>query len=733
MNRILRTLILCLTGLLSIELQATDWGFCGPGLQLPERPSVEGTIDDLDTTLVSADEANLVEEGTSVLKGNVQVVQGSRQIQADTVRVTRPERILDAEGNIRYWDTGLYISGETMHGDLGTDFATVDEASYVVLDAHAHGDTDRVTLSNRDLLNIEKATYTTCNPDDVIWSLDAGEIELHRISEWGSAKDVFVRFKGAPIFYSPFLSFPLTDKRKTGFLTPSYRFSDLNGFEVRLPYYWNIAPNQDATVTARGMTNRGILLEGEYRYLTEHGRGDLGLEYLPHDSIRGGDRAAVSFQHEGSFSPGWSTDIDVDWVSDQDYFSDLGTNLAIASQQFLERRGDLTYQQRHWFVRAQIDDYQTIDDAIAAADRPYKRLPQLYFEASTPERNRRLNADVNAEFVYFDRSSSVTGTRVNLAPSVSYPIRTAATYVVPKVSLDYTTYSLDGTAAGAEDNPDRLLPTFSTDAGIFLEKELTLGNQRYVHTIEPRVFYLFVPEDDQDQIPVFDSGEFTFNFSQLFRTNRFSGVDRVGDANQLTLALSSRLLSSNKGEEIFRASIGQIIFFRDREVQLSDDTPIQTDGTSDFVAELSTRLFDDWRATAGYQWNTEHSRTDRNTMRVRYQPDEQRVFNAEYRFIRDTIEQTDVSFRWPIHRNWGVVGRWNYALPEERTLDVFGGVEYDSCCWAARALVRRFLRNNDGDFDNAVYLQLELKGLAGLGKSAEAFLKKSIPGYRNTF
>ena len=732
-NRVSRAAILGLACLLGIEAEAAGWGLCGADLQLPERPAVETTGDDSGATHVSADNADLVEEGTSVLEGNVQVVQGSRQIQADTVRVTRPDKILDAEGNIRYWDEGLYISGEAAHVDLESEFATVDDASYIVLDAHARGSAGRVTLTNRDLLNIENATYTTCNPDDEVWSLDASEIELDRVSEWGSARNVFVRFKGTPIFYSPYLTFPLSDKRKTGFLTPSYRYSGQTGFELRMPYYWNIAPNQDATFTARGMTKRGVLLEGEYRYLTDYGEGELGLEYLPNDAKRGDDRAAFAFEHDGSFASGWETDVDVDWVSDKNYFEDLGTNLDITSQRFLERRGDLTYRQRRWSFRTRIQDYQTIDETITASSRPYKRLPQLYFQASTPARNRRLNADINAEFVYFDRTSSITGARFDIEPSLSYPMRTVATFLVPKLSLEYTTYALDGTATGAEDNPDRLLPTFSTDGGIFLERDMTIGGGRYVHTLEPRLFYLFVPKDGQDDIPVFDTGEFTFSFAQLFRTDRFSSVDRVGDANQLTVALTSRLLSEASGKEIFRASIGQIMFFRDREIRLANTTPIQTDSTSDLVAEVSARLFDHWRATAGYQWNTDQSRTERNTFRLRYQPDYQRVLNAEYRFVRDAVEQTDFSFRWPIHRNWGVVGRWNYAVPEGRTLEAFGGVEYDSCCWAARAVVRRYLRNIDGDFDNAVYLQLELKGLAGLGKSAGAFLRKSIPGYRNTF
>ena len=719
--------------LLGPTVEAAGWGLCGVGLQLPERPVFDTEGNDPGSTHVSADNADLVEEGMSVLEGNVQVMQGSRQIQADTVRVTRPERILDADGNIRFWDEGLYISGESAHVDLETEFATVDEASYIVMDAHARGGAGRVTLTSRDLLHISDATYTTCNPDDEVWALDASEIELDRISEWGSARNVVLRFKGTPIFYSPYLTFPLTDKRKSGFLTPSYRVSGQTGFELTLPYYWNIAPEQDATFGVRGMTKRGVLLQGEYRYLSDYGEGQVGLEYLPNDVARGGDRAAFAFEHDASFTSGWSTDIDVDWVSDKNYFEDLGTNLGIASRRFLQRKGDLRYRQKRWSFLARIQDYQTIDETIAATSRPYKRLPQLYFQASTPDRNRQLNADVSAEFVYFDRTASVTGSRIDVEPSVSYPMRTAATFLIPRLSAEYTSYALDGTAAGARDNPDRLLPTFSTDAGVFLERKLSLGRGSYIHTLEPRVFYLFVPKEGQDDLPIFDTGEFTFSFAQLFRTDRFSGADRVGDANQLTLALTSRLLSDGSGEEILRGSVGQIFFFRDREIRLSSTDVIPTDSTSDIVAELSAKLFSDWRATAGYQWNTDQSRTERNTFRLRYQPDHQRVLNAEYRFVHGAVEQTDVSFRWPIHRNWGIVGRWNYALPESRTLEAFGGVEYDSCCWAARAVVRRYLRNIDGDFDNAVYLQLELKGLAGLGKTTAAFLRKSIPGYRNTF
>lgn len=717
----------------SASAAESKWSLCGVGLvSIPDRPPAD--VDDLipGGTHISADDADLVEEGTSTLRGNVQVIEGDRQLQADTVLVTRPQDIVNAEGNIRFWENDLYVTGESARVDLQGDETTVNQAGFTLLDSHARGAAGKVTLTGRNLLQVEDGTYTTCDPGEEDWVLKADEIKLDRVAEFGTARNVMVKLKGVPIFYSPWMTFPLSDRRKSGFLTPSYRVSGETGFELHLPYYWNIAPNRDATLTARGMTKRGVLLQGEYRYLTSRGDGQLGLEYLPHDAELGDDRAAFSFQHDGSFAPRWHTDVDVDWVSDENYFEELGTNLEIASQSFLERRGDLYYSGNHWSAFARVQDYQTVDETIVGTSRPYKRLPQLVLNATTPARNRKLNARVRAEFVNFDRSSSTTGTRVDIKPSISYPIRTAGAFFEPRVTGEFTAYSLDGTVAGADEDPSRAIGTFSADAGLFFDRGFQFAGGSYVQTLEPRLFYLYVPFDDQGDLPVFDTGQYTFSFAQLFREGRFSGADRVGDANQLTVALTTRLLSSGSGVELLRASIGQILFFRDRRVQF-EGIEEETEGLSDFVGELSARVLRDWRVTAGFQWNTSEGRTDRNTIRVRYKPDTERVLNLEYRFVRGAVEQTDVSFRWPFRNNWGVVGRWNYAIPESRTLEAVGGLEYDSCCWSARAVVRHFLRNTAGDFDTGVFFQLELKGLAGLGKRTEEFLKRSIPGYQNTF
>ena len=717
----------------SANLTAGSFDLCGAGLLLPARPAAEANSRDPEFTHVSADDADLVEIGTSVLTGNVQILKGDRQLQADRVDITQPQRVLDAVGNVELWDENLFVSGDTAHVELDVDAATLDQGTFILLDEHAHGQAERVVLSSKDLVTVEEAIYTTCNPDAVAWTLEADEIELDRVTEFGKARNALVTFKGVPIFYSPYLTFPLTDTRKTGFLTPSYRYSGNTGFEFHLPYYWNIAPERDATLTARAMTDRGVQIQGQYRYLSHRGDGQLGVEYLPDDSQFGADRSAFSFQHEGTFAHGWTSGIDVDWVSDKAYFEELGTTLAIASRRFLERRADVKYSGNRWSVLARVQDYQTIDRTTAAGSRPYKRLPQLLYSYKALNTTRTFVPSLHAEAVYFDRNDpSITGFRYDLKPALSYPIRTPSAFIIPKATVQYTGYHLDGQPAGLSDNPDRLLPILSTDAGLFFERDFSFAGKNFVQTLEPRLYYLYVPFDDQDDLPDFDTGERTFSFAQLFRENRFSGADRVGDANQLTLAVSSRLLTTT-GEEWLRGSIGQIYYFRDRDVQLRPTAAAQTDGTSDIVGELSAKVWDDWRVTAGMQWNVDESRTDRNTLRLRYQPAPHKVVNVEYRFVRDTVEQTDLSFRWPLNHNWGFVGRWNYSLPESRTLEAFGGVEYESCCWATRAVVRRFLRNTEGDFDNGIFLQFELKGLAGIGESAATFLRKSIPGYQNDF
>jgi len=708
-----------------------NYDLCGPALLLPARPAVEAMPSQPGETAIEADNADLSEEGVSILRGNVQVVRDSKQVAADEARYDKVNGQLEANGNLRVWDQDAYLSGNRGRMSIDDDVTIVEKAEYLLQDAHAHGSAGVLTVKGSDILKARDARYSTCNPGAEAWVLEAESIKLDKGEQRGSARNVWVKFKGMPIFYSPYLSFPLSDARKSGFLTPSFGVSGNNGIEATVPYYFNIAPNMDATVAARGMSDRGVQLQGEFRYLFPWGEGKLGAEALPNDNVFNGNRFALKFHHRNNFSDRLKGDVDFDWVSDKSYFEDLGSSLNISSQTHLQQRGDLTYSGDWFWARTRVQNYQTVDRSIAASSRPYKRLPQLLFISNSAVRNRRLNFGGSAEVVNFDRRSSVTGLRWDLNPYVSYPIRSAASYIVPRAGLRYTGYSLDNTASGQSDSPSRILPDFSLDSGLFLDRPFSFAGTDFVQTLEPRIYYLFRPLDNQNDLPIFDTGQFSFNFAQLFRGDRFSGADRAGDANQVTLALTSRILSGSGGDEIMRASIGQIRYFRDRKITLPGNLSDTRNG-SDIVAEISANMNRHWRASAGTQYNTAANRTNKNTLAVRYQPDGRRVANLAYRFVRGQVEQADLSAAWPLVRNWRAFGRWNYSLKGDRTLETFAGIEYESCCWGLRFVTRRYLANSSGDYNTAFLVQFELKGLAGVG-NANQFLSKSIPGYRNEF
>lgn len=709
------------------------WSLCAPEPWLPKRPAIDAMPASPDEIQITADDVDLVDEGVSLLTGNVQILRDQQHLEAESVQYNEKTGLTDVQGNVRFWDQGLYAAGARGRFELLNKLGRIEQAHFRLGEAHGRGQARNILVNSRDdLLWAEQGTYTTCDAGNRDWQLKGKDIKLNRRSETGTAWNVTVSLKGVPIFYSPFLTFPLTNKRKTGFLPPRLGTSGNTGMELMVPYYWNIAPNQDATFAVRGMTKRGALMTGEYRFLTPSASGKLGLEYLPYDIQRATPRGALSVQTRWNLTQRWATALDVSQVSDTDYLTDLGTDLEFSSIQFLDRRGDVHYNGTGWAALGRVQSFQTVDDNLTPQERPYSRLPQLLISNTRPERNLRLNPGYQVEFVNFVREEGVTGGRIDVQPSLSYPLRTAALFLVPRANVRYTGYHLADTPPGQNSDPSRLLPTLSVDAGAFLERRWRFGTDSLIQTLEPRAYYLLVPFEDQTDIPVFDTGRFTFGFHQLFRDNRFSGPDRVGDANQLTLALTSRLLSSATGEEFLRASFGQIAYFRDREVALPDETP-QIGSSSDIVADLTTRLWRRWLFSGAFQWNTNEGRTESMAASIRYQPDPSRIVNLSYRFRDKVVNQSDFSFRYPVARRWGIVGRWAYAFDDDTTVDAFTGFEYESCCFAVRAIARRFLTDGTGEFNTGFFLQLELKGLGGLGAEATTFIKQSIPGYQPGF
>ena len=726
-----------------------DWLQCGPGFLIPERPALEAPESGTDpgTIHLSADEAEAVEDGISRFSGSVTVEQGSRQIRSDELVYDQSEEVIEAKGSVRFWDEGVYVASDGARTEIGEDVVTfAPAASFMLESEHGHGDAAEVRAFGSERITATDVTYTTCNPGEPDWRITAREVEIDRVEDVGTARDTWLEFKGQRVFHFPWISFPLSDRRKSGFLTPTFGTSGPGGAEVTLPYYFNLAPDHDATLTARAMSGRGVQAQGEFRFLSRaYGSGRLAAQHLPHDSKFDGDRTAFDLRHRHRWTDRWSTDIRFEWVSDREYLEDLGANLSQNSRSHLPRRFDATYRGDGWDARLRLQDFMTLDRTIKPENRPYARLPQITVRTNRPQKNRAPNFELKAEATYFDDDSRTTGTRVDLQPSLTWPNRTAGGFVTPKAALHVTGYRLNrtDTEAALDDDPSRVVPSLSLDGGLFLDRPVTLSGAPLVQTIEPRVYYLLVPHERQDHLPRFDTVRPTFSFAQLFRENRYTGRDRIGDANQVTFALTSRLLDDRRIERA-SASVGQIRYLRDRRVTLGDEET-ETGRASDFVAEIEARPTRDWRLRAGLQYDSGAGRTERNVLNLRYRPDPRSVVNAQYRLVRNvdparTIEQTDLSFAWPIGTNWRAVGRWLYALNEDsnRTLEAFGGMEYESCCWGFRMVVRRFRRGDgldaaEDDYSNGVFLQLELKGLTGGGNRTEAFLTRSIPGYENEF
>jgi LPS-assembly protein len=421
-------------------------------------------------------------------------------------------------------------------------------------------------------------------------------------------------------------------------------------------------------------------------------------------------------------------------VSDDRYFEDLGSSLVKASQSNLERTAEATYHGSFWGLGLKLQDFQTVDPALTRADKPYKQLPQVVFNAAPESRLLGLKFSTHAEANYFTHSDGdiIKGSRVDVQPRVSLPVHRAAWYLDPAVSLRHTAYDLDNASPGEDDSPSRTTPVASLDAGSFFERSSHWGDTRFVQTLEPRLFYLYVPDKNQDDIPVFDTGDYDFNFWTLFRENRFSGPDRMGDANQLAVALTTRFLDPDNGVQRFSASLGSLFYFSDRNVTLPGE-PEETDDSSNIVGEITLNLARNWTAKSELQWNPHSSSTARSDQHLQYRAGPRKLINLAYRYRDDIQEQTDISFLWPLSQSWHMVGRWYYSLKSSETIETLAGLGYESCCWGAQLVGRSFINDDSDSRNTAIFFQLEIKGLGRLGKKVDSALEHGILGYESSY
>ena len=736
-NLILLSIILCCSQVCYAQSTARDyWRLCPGDRQLPPRPLYSSDNIEPGSTEVRADATRIEKDGLTHFSGDVEVIKGPRSLFGQIVTYDDASGLFDVEGDAHIWDAGLIWHGEHAAFDLNADTQRLDSGEYWLVNGRGRGFAD--VIKNNSVDNVSRLAgveYTTCALSNPLWKFSAEKIKLDHDAGRGSATHAVLKVKDVPVFYLPYINFPLNDDRKTGFLMPTIGTSNESGFDFRIPFYINIAPNHDATLRPRILAERGVMLGGEYRYLQQNYEGNFSFEYLPSDKLNNdNDRSLVSLDHFHWFDDRRGTaDVRIENVSDAQYFEDFGRSLSVTSQRFLDRKIDIRHIGNKFDTYGIVQSYQVVDDSLPPGSGPYERLPQLTMYSKLQGGHLQLSPQVNGQVSYFNRDTRVSGTRVDIEPSISFPYYKSYAQVIPKLAVRHTEYFLNG-EDGFRDRESRTLPVFSLDGQLFAERRVSIFGTRVLQTFEPRAMYLYIPKDGQDDIPIFDSGLYDINFQSLFYHNRFSGRDRIGDTNQIALAASSRIISLESGREILRGSIGQIYYLQDREITLPGREK-DKDDVSEIVAELRTNINRAWSTRFALQWDPNDSSTRKANAFVRYQPGNGTIVNAGYRQRRAVtdVEQTDFSFRVPLNDSLAVVGRWNYSLQNDRTLEAVGGFEYESCCWGMRLVSRRFLRNTEGEFDNAVFLQFVFKGLAGYGGSTGSFLRKSIPGYETYF
>ena len=588
---------------------------------------------------------------------------------------------------------------------------------------------------------MEAVTYSTCTPDRQDWVLRADELSIDYNTSLGKARQARVEYLGIPILYSPWLRFSLDNERKSGFLSPTYGASDSRGLEVILPWYWNIAPHRDATVVPRYLGRRGLQLGGEFRYLEKTYSGQVWADILPSDSVAKRDRYQVDITHQQRFSPRLSGNLRLHKVSDTDYFTDLSGQVNQTSTVNLPREASLAYQGDRWNGGLRVQTYQALGGVTSA---PYERLPQVTLNTSQSDLyGSRTRFDMAAEFVHFDHpaSSFVKGQRAYAYPSLSLPLQTTYGFLTPKLGLHLSRYQLDSLSGGLRDSignepaggyldSTRSLPIFSLDAGVYLERDWHLGNTALLHILEPRAYYVNIPHKDQTRIPVFDSGQQDISLGQLFSENQFSGVDRINDANQLTVGITNRFINADKGIERLQLTLAQRFYFRDQSVTLPGGTARATN-SSDILASASAPINSRLRLNAGLRYASAHHLIAQANLGGSYDGGPGKRINADYRYtdkLYGALKSVDLSFQWPLQPQWYAVGRANYAFVENRLAEGLLGFEYNPGCWSLRGVVQQ-LATNTNTATTAFFLQLELRGLTQLGPNPLDVLKRNISGY----
>ncbi|WP_255992165.1 LPS-assembly protein LptD [Chitinolyticbacter albus] len=679
---------------------------------------------------VEADQVQGHAQHGAEAQGNVIITQEETEVRADWAKYDVATDHVTAGDHVEMRREGDLLTGRSLDYFLQARRGTLTDPDYQIAQGLGRGDAVSLLFDGPDRYQLDQGRFTTCPVDNDDWYIHASTLSLDYASNTGMAQNGWVEFYGMPILYSPWMNFPLSGNRQTGFLVPTISLDSRNGLDLTTPFYWNIAPNYDATLYPRYLAKRGVMLGGEIRYLQPSYAGVLRGDYL-NDNETHESRYGLLFQHRHQITDRLSLSVNAQKVSDDDYFNDFGNQAEIASIDNLPREATFNYTGDGWYGYARWQRFQTIQNSDHTVEVPYARLPQLYF-GTAPAWIPGAKININAEYADFRHPTKTEGERAWVYPTIAYPIQNAYSFLIPKVGVHATQYQLDETSD--TETESRVVPLFSLDSGLVFERDDTFRGLAYTQTLEPRAYYVYVPYRDQSMLPNFDSGQTDFSLAQIFTENQFSGNDRINDANQLTLAVTSRFYESETGIERFYATLAQRFYFTEQRVTLSSPGRPADVTKSDMLVSVGGQIWRNFTASYSLQYNWQDTRSGRSEVSLSWQPGEARVLNARYLMNRvtDDTEQIDASFQWPLGAGWYGVGRMNYSLKDNQSLDSLLGAEYNAGCWGLRLAVQRYLTSGDR-YNTTYFAMLQLGALGGLGSNPLGTLRNIIPGYTDPY
>ena len=723
------------------------------------REAVSQGDRDTQPSFVSGDQLTTRTDLETVVEGNAELRRGDLVIRADRLEYYQPDDTAKAWGNVRINRAGNVYEGPELELKVESFEGFFRSPRYQLLQSQGHGQADRIDFIDEKRAIIRNATFTTCKrggpdwmPD---WIIRAASISIDNEEEIGQAQGAVLSFKGVPLLPVPGFTFPLSDKRKSGVLPPTFGIDSVNGVEVTTPYYWNIAPNRDATISPSVMSRRGIDLGTEFRYLERDYQGQFRGNFMPADKLRDSNRWGYSLSHTGTIKTDLAgvgnvgMSLLLNRVSDDNYWRDFTRVSPGLTQRLLSNDLNLAWSSGNLSTSLRMLKWQTLQDVTSPIVPPYDRLPQVAMRYARSNVSG-FDMSVDADATRFNADSALTG-QINGARAfslleVSRPWVSPSGYITPKLRLHATNYQFNGALSTGASSASRVVPTLSLDSGLVFERDTAIFGRAFRQTLEPRAFYVLTPYRNQNALPNYDSGRNDFNFASIYSENAFVGNDRISDSNMLTLGVSTRLLDPQTGAEAARFGIAQRVLFKDQRVVLPGETALAK-GLSDVLLGATVNVDPRWSFDSTVQFDWDTRRTTRSTVGARYSPGNYRVISAAYRYQRSSSEQVDFAWQWPINDLWGdrgqdlgagqgqgagrwySVGRMNFSMRDGKLVDTVLGFEYDAGCWLGRVVLDR-TSTSTSSASNRILFQLEFVGFSRLGSNPLETLKRSIPRYQ---